>query len=387
MSDCEEIQILPFGQTIDKKYPYDIDTLDKIIKENKMSLKEQIITSDDVRLESPKNVVMQILDKKKKKDEIVVPHSRFQSLQNIILFKRSEIGLSVLDDVPKTWQRNDRIVGYANDDLVNAYMILMSRLNAKISFRTQQDLDVIIHKLEVGKKRSYVNGIAKYQFQTRRALFEKKNDVIWKETDDKPSVVKLHRTIVSKDIRSKLLSGQLKFKKEEIERFSLPETGYIEIMTQTGLSRFFSIVQKLPTPIYDRVIFPVHKNDHWALICIDFTRFTIEHFDSLYKPLNMKTFIELKKYIKSALDCVSTSGSENMKVKYMRKFYQIDYSKVSPHVTPRQTGVDCGFFIMEMAKYLCLGWKITAKHPSSKDMEHIRKRCVYELHQQCLLKI
>lgn len=388
-TSCEVFMIEPKGKTVDPKYPLSLEELDRKMrsKKEKASLKDAFIKHDDQAIRYPVNLVNELLDKKKPPNETVLPDVRFHDMyRSDIRFDRGDLGLSIYHSVPASWKKSERQLGYANDDLVNAYMMLLSKVNPQFRFRTQQDLHVIVDKLNVGSKGIFIDDIAEYQFKKERALFKNSvNGKYWKEVIDKPSTTEIPKTTLPKKMRSDLLNEKFEFDESDLKDLTLPDEGYVAIETKAEITHYYSITHK-PEPQYRHIVFPVHKEGegHWALIHIDFENFTIQHFDSLYFSLDLKYFVELQKYIKSSLKLTYPTFDSR---KYMKRFSNIDYSKSDPKVTPKQQGVDCGFFIMEMAKYLALGWKITSSTPNKKDMANIRRRCVYELHQYCLLKV
>ena len=137
---------------------------------------------------------------------------------------------------------------------------------------------------------------------------------------------------------------------------------------------------------YKKLLFPLHKSDfnHWALLVIDFSDKIIKFYDSLYDEIPSTLFGEIKSYIYvSYIQQCPTLDSEE----YMKDWNEIDFGSLDVKVTPKQSGVDCGFFVMEIAKYIAMDWEITVNKPNKNDMEKIRERCVWELKNLKLLNI
>lgn len=377
----------PSGTPVPKKYPRSLKSVQvELLHSNNSTLLDKIIVFDDKKMSKPYKTVERILNRSGTKNEIVIPRNEIQSeFKDCILINRGDLGLSIYENPPEDWQREHRSNGEANDDLVNSYMMLLSRLSTNFMCRTQQDLNVIVDKLKVGKSGKFIQKIAEYQFLNHRALFETyTNGMTWEKRESEPTdIPKISKTLVPRKIRSSLLHNNLEFSKIEVENLNLPSEGYIEITTKLGNTYYFVLYNK-PIHKFSNVIFPIHKPGHWALIHINFKKFKIQHYDSMYYKLESKVFSELKKYIKASFEYTYPNIPSTP---YMKKWSNVDYSTYNPKVTPKQTGIDCGFFIMEMAKYLVLGWKITKNNPNKKDMANIRRRCVYELYEYCLLKI
>lgn len=63
-----------------------------------------------------------------------------------------------------------------------------------------------------------------------------------------------------------------------------------------------------------------------------------------------------------------------------KKYWVIDGVQQNNPITPQQRdAVSCGFFVMECAKYICMGWRITGNSPDHNDIEKIRYRHIHEV--------
>lgn len=148
-------------------------------------------------------------------------------------------------------------------------------------------------------------------------------------------------------------------------------------------------------PIYEKIIFPRHLDwGHWGLIVVDLKNLQIEYYDSMRQACDPKIFKRLLTYISASYrrqfnfgDDANPEDVDLLVDSFITQFKKIDYSLCNPPVTPLQTGVDCGYYVMEMAKYIAKGWKITANQPKAANMKYIRERCIFELKYQTLLLV
>lgn len=141
-------------------------------------------------------------------------------------------------------------------------------------------------------------------------------------------------------------------------------------------------------PLFSKIFIPVHKKSflHWALLVVDFSKKRIEFYDSLYDKVPHALFDEIKSYIVLCYMKQFPEDADDIE-DYMEEWTVIDFGALAVKVTPQQSGVDCGFFVMELAKYIAMNWEITADKPNKDDMKKIRERCVWELKNLQLLNV
>lgn len=380
----------PQGNPVPENYPMTLQEIQTEMPQwssNDWETKILKNNTDDELHKGPNNLVNnRILNLDKQGNVVVIPDKKFleRYRKNSIGIWRKELALSVMHNPPDEWHRDGRTNGYADDDLVNSYMLLLSRNVPNFLANTSNDIDFIVKKSTVGV-RGFINGFAKFLFTNSKALFQKKrNGTLWIKHREKPTGKKLLKERLPHQMRVKLLNKKLSFTEEETKHLNLPDEAYIKIKTQAG-NRYYFKIQEEVLPTHRVVVFPKHKPEdyHWALVVINFEKFTIEHYDSMYVGLEKKVFTMVLEYIKTSFENIYNMDSSE----YMKQWKFVDYSKWKPKVTPLQRGVDCGFFVMEMAKYIAFNWKITKNKPNKLDFVKIRRRCIYELHQYCLLKI
>jgi len=134
-------------------------------------------------------------------------------------------------------------------------------------------------------------------------------------------------------------------------------------------------------PRKKKVIFPANINDnHWGLFYINFEYYSIYYYDSLLTEIPDNLDTKILYYIKLAFKKQYKNEDKDVK-EYMDRWTVYNMTSSSP----KQSDVHCGFFVMEMAKYIALNWKIDNKSPSDNDMLEIRKRCIFELCNDKLL--
>lgn len=379
----------PRGNPVPENYPMSLTQIQSdMVTWNSNDWKTKILKNreDDELHRGPNNLVNRILNEDKQGKALVIPETTFMTRypKDSIAIMRKDLFLSIIHNPPAKWSRADRTNGMADDDLVNSYMRLLNRNIPNFSAYSHNDLDVIVNKSKVGAA-GFIDGFSKYLFKGDKALFKKKNNgTFWVKHREKPSGTKIPKETLPKDMRTQLLSNKLTFTEVEIRDLALPNDGYVKIKTQAGNRYYFQIQQEVKH-IHRVVVFPKHKPAelHWALVVINFENFTIEHYDSIYSNLEIKVFTMVLNYIKSSFEHFCSMDSSV----YMRQWKFVDFSRWKTKVTPLQNGIDCGFFVMEMAKYIALNWKITKTKPNKNDFEKIRRRCIYELHQYCLLKV
>jgi hypothetical protein len=140
-------------------------------------------------------------------------------------------------------------------------------------------------------------------------------------------------------------------------------------------------------PVYDQLVLPWSKEIHWALVRVNFRTKTIEHYDSLAWVADRDVLETVKKYIEL---CYVKQATQNADLDYIEGWEIIDFSdtkRFPKNEIPKQdNAVDCGFFVMEIAKFMALGWPITKKQPYKKSIPFVRKRCIFELANNMLLK-
>ena len=133
------------------------------------------------------------------------------------------------------------------------------------------------------------------------------------------------------------------------------------------------------TLAYKKVLFPRFIDwGHWGLIVINLEDIRIEYYDSLRQKCDKNIFKRLRRYVAESyrrqVDPPKDKPSlhDDFADNFLN-FEIIDYSLCDPPVTPKQHGVDCGFFVMEMAKYIAKVGK-SHKPTSSSIMSRVRER-------------
>jgi len=212
-----------------------------------------------------------------------------------------------------------RLPGYAYDDLIGAYLNILSRGTNKFTARDSQDFMEIVHPSGTGVVDE--KNIKLTMYREKRRLFN----------DD-------------------------------------------------------------GSPIYETVLYPAHDSEkmHWTLLCIHFegNEILLDYLDSLHFrcPSQMQEQFEhylYQDYKRNVKQSRLPATLQNFKDMFNITLIQ---SKTT-QLPMKQEGVDCGFFVMEMAKYKRLDWNITRRQPDKNDMTKVRERIMFELKTGIVLKI
>ena len=113
----------------------------------------------------------------------------------------------------------------------------------------------------------------------------------------------------------------------------------------------------------DIVLIPIHKNDHWTLICVDIEKKVIKLYDSI-------------------IGTRRTANAPRLMKKYMEKYFQAKGEevlfkiKICEDAPLQQNGVDCGVFAAQNAEKLARAAFVNTKQC---DMPDARRRMMVEL--------
>jgi hypothetical protein len=355
-------------------------------------------------------VVERILDTskaEKKNPEIVIPQFKYRNDKTLVPIDDIRLIHMIYTskkNVPRKIVTNKYQLGFANDDLVNEYLKLLSQLTNNVkSFTSHVFTDYILLQKCNGKPQDTDSKFPALLFRKNtHALFRPADYVFWKVSDKCPSKGKEIKDTF-KDLRRKLY-GFVKQKRlirkindnliimdsNDLKNAKLHLNAYYAFETLDAGTIYVQLQFK-PYFVSKKVLFPVHQTrgyDHWTLLYLNFRHNQLEYYDSLPSEesnnFEEQVFKQTRQYVRV---CFKKTYPFIKPKYFMKNLKDINYSQYDEQVIPVQEGVDCGFFVMELAKFISFGWKIDKDTPSAQNMCQVRKRCIFELWERCLLKV
>lgn len=117
--------------------------------------------------------------------------------------------------------------------------------------------------------------------------------------------------------------------------------------------------------LYKKMFIPIHSQNHWCLICVNFIKKTIAYYDSLIS-VNYKCLISILEYLQ-----------DEFEDKYNEKLDISDWQLINARDCPIQkNSYDCGVFTCIIAEYLA---RDAVLDFTQDDMFIFRHRISYEI--------
>lgn len=143
-------------------------------------------------------------------------------------------------------------------------------------------------------------------------------------------------------------------------------------LSAKGYSHVCRWTKKIDIFSKKKLFIPIHIDEHWCLVYVDFTKKTIQYFDSL-RGRNFKCLKLILKYL--MMEHVDKKGEE---------FHPSGWLLINVKNCPQQLNSwDCGVFACMFAEYLSRDAPLNF---SQKNMDRFRRQIIFEIKKKKLRK-